>query len=161
MKKYGLQSLVLLLPVIIFYCCHFAQDKNGEAIPTGFIQPDQPYYIANAREYFDRGEFSLTYPLPFSSNYHNNAIYFQPQILVLGVLLHITGVDPGILFVAFGALFSFLCVFICLKLYSAVTHNDDSLIGKAGRVLFIWGGGVLFILGFIICFSITGDLKYS
>jgi hypothetical protein len=161
MKKYGLQSLILLLPVIIFYCCHFAQDKNGEAIPTGFIQPDQPYYIANAREYSDRGDVSLAYPLPFSSDYHNDAIYFQPHILVLGILLPVTGLDPGVLFVGFGALFSFLCVFICLKLYNEVTHHDKSLIGKAGNVIFIWGGGVLFILGFVTCFLITGDVKYS
>ena len=55
--------LALLTPVLLFYACHFCGRPN----PTGFIQYDMPYYMANAREYFDRGGFRLFYSNPFSS----------------------------------------------------------------------------------------------
>jgi hypothetical protein len=43
-------SFALLLPVIALYTCEYL--RGGF---TGFIQYDQPYYMANARKFFDGG----------------------------------------------------------------------------------------------------------
>ena len=66
--------------------------------------------MANAREYLDRRKVSLFYPLPFSDNYDINAIYFQPLTLTLALVLYLSKVDPGVLFIIFGLLFTFLCI---------------------------------------------------
>jgi len=65
--------LCALLPYYAVYVAHFARPTGGA---TGFIQDDMPYYLANAREIFERGN-GITYPNPFDSDGAAPAIYFH------------------------------------------------------------------------------------
>src|SRR5262245_34488761 len=47
-------ALGLALPMALTYGVHFAAAPAGST-PTGFLQFDQFYYSANAREHFDSG----------------------------------------------------------------------------------------------------------
>ena len=140
-------AALLMLPVAVLYGSHFLTHATG-AWSTGFIQYDQAYYMANAREYQDGGTDGLRYALPFSSNYHNAPIHFQPQIALLGLLWKVTGFDPGRLFVAFGLICGLLCVRACLALLGHARERSDRGIGLPA-VLFLWGGGLLVVFGLI------------
>lgn len=138
--------VLLYLPVLAFYGAHFAAglhdpDRQG----TGFVQYDQPYYMANARQYLDGATDGLRYASPFSTKEHPTPIYFQPQLAVLALLWEFTGLDPGVVFVLFGIVFGLLCVRTCLRVL-------DHLLGPSRwrtliAFLFLWGGGALFLLG--------------
>lgn len=148
MKKYSGLSIFLSLPVFLFYASHFANLFAEESIvPTGFIQSDQVSYMANAKEYGERGGWAIQYPLPFSMNYDNEAIYFQPQLFVLGQIMRIIPVDPGILFMLFGFLFTVLCIRICIVIFIETIKVDNQISQFIGIILFIWGGGLLCIGG--------------
>ena len=137
-------ALALLTPVILLYAAHYLLLPEG-LFAHGFIQYDQPYYMANAREHFDNG-FSLLYGLPFSPDYDTPQVYFQPLSLAFGAILELTGVDPGALYVGAGLLFGLACLRLVIALY-------ETLFGLAGfgqrlgLVLFVWGGGVFALAG--------------
>jgi hypothetical protein len=133
-------SLALLLPVIALYACEYLTGWF-----TGFIQYDQPYYMANAREFFDGG-FHFLYGNPFSPDPHTPEIYFQIHLLVLGLVQVVTGCDPGLLYVIFGFLAALVCIRVAMALYEQ-TAGLDTPVQWAGLVLFIWGGGVLALVG--------------
>ena len=80
--------VVLALPSLIPLALHFyfsATIAGDHA--TGFIQNDQPYYMANARQYFDGDAASFAHKNPCDWRGDSPAIYFQPQTFFLGVLL--------------------------------------------------------------------------
>ncbi len=139
-------SLLLLLPILIFY---FAQyNPPNDYIGTGFVHGDMLSYMANARQHFDNENFSLIYSNPFNIDSNGPKIYFQIQTLILGTVWHFTQIDVGVIFIGFGILFSFLAIYIALKLFK-------SYIGwgtkghTATFALLIYGGGLLIIGGFI------------
>ena len=93
-KHHWLPAAVALAPIVVVYALHAGYAPSGFQ-PTGFIQPDQAYYIATAREMFDRGTFPL-YALPFSLDDASPAMYFQPLTALLGASVQITRLDPGL-----------------------------------------------------------------
>lgn len=135
-------SFALLLPVIALYACEYL--RGGF---TGFIQYDQPYYMANARKFFDGG-FHFLYGNPFSPDPQTPAIYFQIHLFVLGLVQAVTGCDPGLLYVIFGFFAALVCVRVALALYEQVAGLGAPA-QWAGLVLFIWGGGVLALMGLV------------
>jgi hypothetical protein len=141
--RQALKALLLLLPVAGFYWVHF-HPTNAALLPTGFVQYDQPYYMANARQYLDGDTDGLRYALPFSPDAAARPIHFQPQTLVLAGLWRITRADPGTVFMAFGAVAAFFCVLLALRLLDAASGTAPLWTA----LLFIWGGGLLAIAGF-------------
>ena len=91
-------SLTLLAPILVTYAVHFLVQPGGLG-GAGFLQYDQFYYIANAREHFDSGQFHFLYNLPFSPFEDSPRIYVQPLSLLLGSLYHFTGLQPGHIYV--------------------------------------------------------------
>lgn len=142
--RHALWAVLLLLPVAGFYWVHL-HPKDDAVLPTGFVQYDQPYYMANARQYLDGGTDGLRYALPFSPDAAAKPIHFQPQTLLLAGLWRISRADPGTVFMAFGAVAAFLCVLLALRLL-------DAACGGAAppwiALLLIWGGGLLALAGF-------------
>jgi hypothetical protein len=147
MKKHWGFAILLSLPIFFFYASHYSNALVDEPlIATGFIQTDQVSYMANAKEYGERGGFNLQYSLPFSTDYNNEAIYFQPQLFVLGQIMRILPIDPGLLLMLFGFTFTILCIRMCIVIFSEVIHDKPGPFRNIGLLLFIWGGG-------LICFS--------
>lgn len=139
-----LMAAVLSLPVLSFYAFHFLNAPAGLGA-TGFIQYDQPYYMANAREVLDAGN-GLTYGNPFSADYRTAQIYFQPVTLMLAAILRLTGADPGVIYVSFGLVAVLGCLRVMIALYRALFPLDD-LADHLGLLIFTWGGGLLFLAG--------------
>lgn len=136
-------AALLLAPVVLFYWAHF-HPNDAQAVPTGFIQYDQPYYMANARQYLDGATDGLRYTLPFSPSADSRPIHFQPQTWLLAGLLRITGSDLGALFMAFGMVAALLCVLLALRVLDiAVGTPSPPLL----TLLFVWGGGLLALAG--------------
>jgi hypothetical protein len=138
-----LASVALAVPIGWPYLTHFLKG-DGHLHGTGFVQYDMPYYMADAREYFDHG--GVTYGNPFSPSYDTPAIYFQPLTLFLGIVWKLTAANPGIIFVCFGAIAAICCMRVAISLYSqlAPLHTHSA---KLGLVAFAWGGGVLALAG--------------
>ncbi len=152
-------SLLLTLPIVVLYLSHFfSAVKKNDRIPTGFITVEMPYYVANALEYKEASDFHFCYALPFSADYHNKPIYFHPQIFVMGMFLKYTSIHPLFLFLLFGFIFAVLSIRISLLLllqYQLIPAKILNIIS----ILFIWGGGVLFVSGFGI--SIIKGMNFS
>jgi hypothetical protein len=146
-----LASILLTLPAAWAYVLHYRAPAG--MIPTGFIHGDMATYMAHAREYFDGG--GLTYGNPYSPAYDTPAIYFQPWTLVLGVIWRVTQLDPGIIFVAFGAVSAVVCVRLAMELYREIIGLRTAP-QWLGFIAFVWGGGVLVLAGFAFN-TLTGD----
>jgi hypothetical protein len=138
-------SLLLFLPFYYPVLTHFLDPPPG-LFPTGFIQPDMPYYVGNAREHFDDGSFHLFYGLPYSPFYSTPRIYFQPQTLLLGVIVHFTGVDPAVAYLIFGVVFGVICCRLALALFEQLfgLRTPAQWLTAAGL---LWGGGMLVAVG--------------
>jgi len=139
-----LVCLLLIAPATIPYVAHYTA-TNGN-VPTGFIQGDQPYYIANAREHFDKGSFTFLYGNPFSPDPETPRIYFQPHILLLGTFVYWTGWDPGTIYVIFGLLAALACARVMVALYQHL-FGLTSPAHWVGLIIFFWGGGALVLAG--------------
>jgi hypothetical protein len=140
-----LWALALASPMLAIYVLHFFWPSAAGAA-TGFLQYDQPYYMANAREHFDAGRFALLFNLPFSPFEHSPRVYLQPMSLLLGVVAHLSSWPPGFIYAGFGVLAGVAFMRVALALYAEVV----GLAGRAERVslvLFVWGGGLLVVAG--------------
>ena len=147
--RHWIVSLLLIQPVLLLYFAHFFLFNNNiNIVPTGFIHPDMPYYMANAREHFDNGSFQITYGNPSSPYYETPAIYFQPMSVFLGILLSSLKSDPGLLFMVFGFLSALICSRVGLAFYQEVIA-DRSWQSRLGLIVFFYGGGLLVIAGLL------------
>ena len=132
-------TLVLPLPALIPLVNSCLVPYRKGLVPTGFVEYDMPYYMANAREHFDQG-FQLTYGNPYAP-YGTPAIYSQPHILLLAFLQRL-GLHPGVAFNLFGLAALFFAAWVAVRFYQeAVGLETPSK--KLGLVCFFWGGGIL------------------
>jgi len=147
-------SFLLFLPVIALYGAHFIPATNG-ALGTGFLQYDQPYYMAIARKYFDDGGLSFIYGLPFSPDPATPRIYFQPLTFALGVLEYTSGADPGLIFVLAEFVLGIVCCRAAVELYREVIGLGGTA-QRIGLVCFVWGGGFA-VLAAVVHGAVSGE----
>lgn len=140
-----LWALLLTTPMLATYAMHFALARAGSRA-TGFLQFDQPYYFANAREHFDDGRFHWLYGLPFSADYDTPRLYVQPQSLFFGFVHHLTGVWPGYLYVAFGVVAAVVCMRVATALLEQVMGQHFRTL-RTLLLVFAWGGGTFAAAG--------------
>ena len=88
-----LLAVLAMSPISWLIACYSVGAPHGTH-PTGFIQYDQGYYMAEARQHFADG-FHLFYGSPASSDYDTPRVYFHPQTFLLGALAKFTNVEPG------------------------------------------------------------------
>ena len=148
--------LLLALPSLIPLATHFWYAHQAGETATGFIQNDQPYYMANAREFFDGGSFSPTYKNPNDWRSDSPKIYFQPQSLLLGSIRQVTGADPALIFSVFGFVFGVLAIRVAWSLLHEFLPDQDNS-SLAVFVMFIWGGGIFAFVGLLKMFLAPQD----
>lgn len=110
-----------------------------EAGATGFVQYDQPYYSANGREVFERGN-GFTHPNPYDPSPDAPAIYFHWFTWLLGFGIHWLGADPGAQYVLFGVAGALSLSWITYRLIETLhphRRNQTWLFFAA-----MWGGGL-------------------
>jgi hypothetical protein len=123
-------------------------------VPTGFIEYDMPYYLANGRAYF-YPHFHLTYSNPYAP-YDAPSIYFQPQTLLLGLIQKL-GFHPGVTFNTFELLALFFAATVAIKFYIEVVGAETTA-KKIGLVCFFWGGGIFTLVGAGLALARHGTL---
>jgi hypothetical protein len=136
-------ALLLSLPALIPLANALIAPYFNNRIPTGFIQYDMPYYMANAREHFDQG-FHLTYGNPYAG-YNTPAIYFQPHIFLLGLMQQL-GLGPGVAFNCFGVVALLFAAIVAVRFYAEIVEIETPA-ERIGLVCFFWGGGALTLAG--------------
>ena len=72
---------LMLLPWLAILTAHYVGNGSNA---TGFIQYDQPYYVANGRAAFERGD-GFRYPNPSDSSADAPVIYFHWLPWALGL----------------------------------------------------------------------------
>lgn len=146
-RKTILLSFLLLLPAIAVYIFYFINSPQNH-VASGFIQSDMYSYMAEARQYADGESNGLLYSNPFDGDKNAPKIYFQPQIFFLGMILKYVGLNPSTIFLLFGLLFGWLFMVAAISLYRQF-FEIKSKISVFGLIVFIYGGGALFLSGFI------------
>jgi len=153
-----LVSLVLFSPILVPYAAHFAYQLPGRQ-PTGFIDYDPPYYMANAREHFDAGHFRLFYSNPYDPYEASPKVYFQPMTLALGTIMHLTGIAPNHLFLIFGVLAGWVCARVGVALYAEIV-GLNGWARQVGLVVFFWGAGLMVFAGLVYSMAKTGVIEH-
>lgn len=142
-------SVALCLPVFAFFGAHYgAELVDPDRIGTGFIQYDQPCYMASAREFIDGNHAGFLYALPRERDLVVEPTLVQLHLWWLSWIWRATGLDPGWLFNLFGFVFSVLLTRVLL----AVLDQCVPLVGGTRRwahLLFVWGGGLLCFAGML------------
>lgn len=140
-------ALLLYLPVGVYYAAHFTAEWNDpDRIGTGFVQNDQPTYMACAREFIDGRSEGLLFALPGETDPDAKPTLVQLHLWALSVAWRITGADPGLLFVLFGAVFALATILVCMRLLDHFVRSTG-IQRRIGQLLFIWGGGVIALSG--------------
>jgi hypothetical protein len=136
---------LLTLPIIVYFLAYWFNHAS-DLTPTGFIQYDNPSYIAYAKQYLDADKIQLFYSNPFNDSGNYEAIYFQPQTLLIAFLIKL-GIAPAVILTFFTVICSLLCFAAIIKiydtLYPAGKHRSLSI------TFFAWGGGIFFLSGFV------------
>ncbi len=146
--------ILLSLPALIPLAGALIVPRLKGLVPTGFIEYDMPYYVANGRACF-YPHFHLTFGNPYAP-YGTPSIYFQPQTVLLGVLQKL-GLDPGITFNIFGLIALFFATAVAVKFFIEVVGAETAA-KKIGLVCFVWGGGVFTLVGLALALARRGTL---
>lgn len=131
----------ILLPWLCILAAHYVGNADQA---TGFIQYDQPYYVANGRAAFERGN-GLLYPNPSDASENAPAIYFHWLPWLLGVMVTGMGLEPGS---AYSLLNVCMLPVFGLLTFKLVQHRTTQHTVSL-MLLAMWGGGVLTLLGLL------------
>ncbi len=138
-------ALLLCLPFWLVWLAPTFLVESGAAPPdtvvTGFPQYDQPYYLANGRAVFERGN-GLAGPNPYDSDPESPAIYFHLLTWSFGLAVVGFGLDPGFVYLATGLLAGLLFARLTLALLERLVAHRRSL--RWLGPLAMWGGGLAF-----------------
>ena len=136
-----LLALAAVLPYWLPYVLHFSRGP----VATGYLYYDMPYYAANGRAAFERGD-GFVGPNPFDADPEAPAIYFQWFIWLLGAGVVKAGFDPGIWFLTLGAAAGLICSRTTLALVRQVLPTPAFIVPLF--LLVMWGGGLLALARF-------------
>ena len=141
-RRWGL-ILMATLPWLLPLANHL---WNAGAEATGFISYDAPYYVANGREVFERGN-GWAYPNPYDPDPAAPVIYFHWLPWLLGFGVSVLGCDPGLLFALIGVLGAVGVAVVTWRLVETMLPES-----RGRGVLFLltlWGGGALCLAGWV------------
>ena len=139
-KTVGLLVLVLL-PYWIIPLGHVA---SNPATATGFFQYELPYYVANGRAAFERGN-GVFYPNPYDPADEAPSIYSHWLPWAFGFLTAKAGFDPGDVILAFTFFASLAFALSTRELVRLRTESHGyEVFGFLGAML---GGGTLCLVG--------------
>lgn len=131
---------LILIAVLPFQLGLWHHLTVGGAEATGFLGYDAPYYAANGRETFERGN-GFSHPNPYDPDPAAPAIYFHWLTWWFGFGIKVLHCDPGVFYVATGLVAALLGSWLTWRLVGAVLPDP-----RGRNLLFLltmWGGGAL------------------
>jgi hypothetical protein len=136
-----------ILAVLPFLSLNVAQYVRGPGEPTGFICYDLPYYVANGREIFERGN-GIGYGNPYDPAPAPPVIYYHLLSWVFGCGVSLCGIPPAVMFLSFGCLAAVLFAYGTFRLVEGVLPSDWLV--PVWFLLSMWGGGLLVLSAIVI-----------
>ena len=145
MSRHAKDFALALLAVLPFWL-PLAEHLSHWDQATGFTQYDAPYYVANGREIFERGN-GFAGPNPYDPSSDAPAIYFHWFPWLLGFSVSVLHFDPGAVFVTWGIVAGVVASYLTLQLVRKITdgHGPTTLL----FLLTMWGGGILVLGAFL------------
>src|SRR5262245_13067200 len=137
-----LLALAVLLPFYTVHAAHFWLHPDA----TGFIQNDQPYYVANGREVFERGN-GFAHPNPYDPDPNAPVIYFHWLTWLYGGAVKFLGTDPALVPLVLGLIGGVTCSWLTLRIVECLLPEIRSVIPLF--LLAMWGGGLLCLAGLL------------
>ncbi len=137
--------LMIIVAVVPFWLMPAAHVASNPETATGFFHEELPYYMANGRAAFDRGN-GIFYPNPYDPDPAAPVIYAHWLLWVFGTLPAILQTDPGHLTLAatfFASLIFSTATWLLVR--ERVINPDQPHIAFLAAM---WGGGLLVVAGF-------------
>lgn len=135
-----LSPLLLVLSLLPYWAIPVAHMASAPTTATGFFHQELPYYMANGRAAFERGN-GLAYPNPYDPDAAAPTIYAHWLLWFLGLCPAVLGTDPGDLMLVATLLASLGFAGTTWQLVAQRARPDTSLSGPF--LLAMWGGGLL------------------
>ena len=135
---------LLVLALIPFWAVPIAHLCSNPQTATGFFHYELPYYVANGRAAFERGN-GVLYPNPYDASAQSPAIYAHWLPWTLGLLTSTFSSYPGDVIIALTLFASLLFAWSTreLVLHRIGPNNKATL----AFLLAMWGGGLLTAIG--------------
>jgi len=130
-------ALLAVLPLWSVYLAHVVTGPN---MPTGFIMAEMPYYCADGREIFERGN-GFMYCNPYDPDPAAPVIYFHWLLWLLGFMMMKLHISPGMATVTTGAVAGVVCAWLTFRLVEAILPSRRWL--GLCYLAVMWGGGLL------------------
>ncbi len=135
---------LVLAGVLPFWLPPAAHVVGDPETASGLYFYELPYYIANGRAAFDRGN-GVLYPNPYDPSASAPAIYVHWLPWMLGLSTAVLGLDPGVAMLLLGLLASLAMSAATLRLVRFLTPPGAS--AWRWYLLAMWGGGLLAAAG--------------
>ncbi|MEZ6043590.1 MAG: hypothetical protein R3C20_24090 [Planctomycetaceae bacterium] len=168
--------VMIVVGVLPFWAMPVAHIASGPETATGFFHEELPYYMANGRAAFDRGN-GVMYPNPYDPDLNAPVIYAHWLLWMFGVAPRFFGTDPGQLMLAltfFASIGFSWATWLLVKEHTLQTasrknaqiHPDfltDASSGfhqptpHAAYLMAMWGGGILVVGGWIAMLLGSGN----
>ncbi len=138
-------AALLCLPYWLIWLSPVAS-APPDTIATGFPQYDQPYYLANGRAVFERGN-GLAGPNPYDPDLAAPPIYFHLLTWCFGLAVVGARLDPGLVYVVTGLASGLVFARLTLDLLERLVSSKRSL--TLLGMLAMWGGGIATMAWFL------------
>ena len=146
-------ATMLVLSLLPFWMIPVAHVAPSAQTATGFFQYELPYYVANGRAAFERGN-GILYPNPYDPAGNSPAIYAHWLPWTLGLLTAGCGFQPGDVVLIFTFVVSLAFALTTRQLVRA--RLPPGAESNVAYLLAMWGGGLLSLAGTVFCL-ITGE----
>lgn len=132
-----------LAPFLLIPAAHVLSDPTTA---TGFFHYELPYYVANGRAAFERGN-GLSYPNPYDSNPNAPNIYAHWLPWLFGLFAGPFGFDPGDVILTFTVIAAFTFAMTTRQLVQWRLPNER--LQSPAFLLAMWGGGLFALAGYL------------
>lgn len=140
-------AALMILALLPFWAIPFAHVISNPDTATGFFHYELPYYVANGRAAFERGN-GVLYPNPYDPSAEAPAIYAHWLPWTFGLLTAGLGVDPGDMILTFTFFASLgFAVTTWMLVRERTTGRSDQ---ANGFLIAMLGGGILCAGGLLL-----------
>ena len=150
-------AIILAFPLIGFAVAHYWYAVTSDLVPTWFYSYDMPYYMANARQYWDDQSTWLFYSNPYDYLEQSPRIYFQPLIYLYGLLISLDLIDPGLLFTGSGLIFTLFAFYKLQELIQEYCQSKGAL-NIYLTIITTWGGGLFVLFSLAVSLYLGAEL---
>lgn len=153
-SRRALNPRLLILSLLPFWLVPAAHVISNPDTASGFFHYELPYYVANGRAAFDRGD-GVFYPNPYHPADAAPSIYAHWVPWTFGLAVAKFGFDPGDLILAATFFASTAFAYATYSLVQVRTQTAEE--ASRGYLLAMLGGGLLVLAGGCITMLRSGE----